>query len=372
MDGKSQLGLRELTEALSKGESVVAVHYASESFITSKDRPPAISSIAVYDLHSSDVQGFSRADAPPCVEGEDREIDLLKRFYCHLDTLQESRILHWNMNRPEFGFSALETRYRYLTEKNPSCAPLRRLYDIDTLIASQYGENYAPHQKLESVARLNSLDLRSFMSGKNEAAEFDKQNWSGIARSSASKAKIIGELLKLLVSGRIRTMDTAGSLQFAGSRLDAVATVLEIGEKFLLVQRRLSREHRGRTGLSFDDEWDDQFLFEALLTQFFDDVRPEDPASSQSGASSRVDFLLPDFKLGVELKHTRESMSAKDLGAQILIDRDRYKAHASINHLVVLVFDYEGRLTNPRGLEKDLRQEHARSDLTVTVRIYDR
>jgi hypothetical protein len=75
----------------------------------------------------------------------------------------------------------------------------------------------------------------------------------------------------------------------------------------------------------------------------------------------------------VAVHHASESfITAEDLGDQILIDRNRYQTHKTINHLVVLVFDHEGRLANPRGPEKDLRREHARSDLTITVRIYDR
>lgn len=340
--------------------------------ITAKDHPPGIASVAVYDLQSYEVQAFTRADAPPSIEGDAREIDLLDRFYTHLDTLRESRVLHWNMNRPEFGFAALETRYRYLTENAPSATLPRRLYDVDTLIASRYGNDYAPHGKLESTARLNALDLRSFMSGRDEASQYEKADWSALSRSTASKAKIIGELLRVLVAGTLKTADTAGSIQFASATLDAVATVLEIGQQFLLVQRRLGKHPHGGPGMTFDNEWDDQYLFGALLVQFFEDVRDEEYSPSYAGGGSRIDFLLPDFQLGIELKHARASLDAATLGGELVVDRDRYKGHPSVTHLIALVFDYGGKIRNPRGIEKDLRRAHSDPELAVTVRIYDR
>jgi REase_DpnII-MboI len=65
-------------------------------------------------------------------------------------------------------------------------------------------------------------------------------------------------------------------------------------------------------------------------------------------------------------------MSDRDLADELIIDRDRYHADGRVNHLICLVFDYEGRLANPRGLEKDLERASSAEGLAVTVRIYDR
>jgi hypothetical protein len=142
----------------------------------------------------------------------------------------------------------------------------------------------------------------------------------------------------------------------------------------LSVQRSLKVRPRSRVPLEFNDEYDDQYLFRALLTQFFDDVRDEDYIPSYAGGNSRIDFLLPQYKLAVELKHTRSGLKDSEVGEQLIIDRDRYKGkHAGITtHLMCLVFDYEGQLRNPRGLEEDLRRDVTMPDMAVTVRIFDR
>jgi hypothetical protein len=126
--------------------------------------------------------------------------------------------------------------------------------------------------------------------------------------------------------------------------------------------------------LEFNDEYDDQYIFRALLTQFFADVREEDYVPSYAGGNSRIDFLLPQYKLAVELKHTRNGLKDNEVGEQLIIDRDRYKGKGPgiATHLMCLVFDYGGQLRNPRGLEEDLRREASIPEMAVTVRIFDR
>lgn len=364
--------LTPLRRAIRDGEEIIAVHYACESFLTAKDHPPAVASAAVFDLRTNEVIGFSRADCPSGRSTEQCEEDLLRGLFDELNRHRDSHVLHWNMDRPEFGFGALIKRWHFLKGEDPEFIPPLRRYDVDGLFDAEFGENYAPHGKLESMARLNELDMRSFLRGKDEAAAFVSQDWATLGRSSASKARIIGTLLERLVAGSAKTAVSAGQLSFAGSRLDAVKTILALGNRFRLVQRSLSKHPHGRPPVEFRDEYDDQFLMRALLVQFFEDVRDEDDVPSSAGGNSRIDFVLPEFGLAVELKHTRVGMKDKDLGGELLIDRERYLKHEAVQHLVVLVFDHEGRLRNPRGLESDLKRDQSHPDLTVTVRIIDR
>lgn len=369
---KAELELEELRRALSTNKAVVAVHYACESFMTAKDRPPGVACVALYDLQTGDTLAFSRSDSPPDAEGDRREIHMLGRFYAELTARGEADFLHWNMNRPEYGFAALATRYEYLTGQAPPVGTPARRFDVDELLAAHFGEDYAPHGKLESTARLNKLDMRSFKNGRTEADLFTNSDWGTLTRSAASKAKIIAQLLKLLADGSIRTAGSAGAVTFASAHIDAVSLVLALGERMVLVKRSLRVRPRGRPPLTFTDEYDDQYLYRALLVQFFDDVRDEEYTPSYAGRNSRIDFLLPKYKLGIELKHTRPELTDALLGEQIIVDRDRYLPHPSVTHLICLVFDHDGHIRNPRALEDDLRQKASTTDIAVTIRIYDR
>ncbi|EJG0909113.1 hypothetical protein C4G77_RS23000 [Vibrio parahaemolyticus] len=47
-------------------------------------------------------------------------------------------------------------------------------------------------------------------------------------------------------------------------------------------------------------------------------------------------------------------MTDKDLGDQLVIDIASYKKHPQCNSLICFVYDPEGRIANPRGIERDL------------------
>jgi hypothetical protein len=136
------------------------------------------------------------------------------------------------------------------------------------------------------------------------------------------------------------------------------------------VQRQLKNRYKDRPTISVTDEYDAQDLFNSLLRLFFEDVRREEWSPSYAGAASRIDFVLPRYKLAIELKYARQSMTAKDLGEQLIVDIAKYKEHPSVRHLVCLVFDADGQLANPRGIETDLSAPQ--DGVAVTVRIFDR
>jgi hypothetical protein len=103
----------------------------------------------------------------------------------------------------------------------------------------------------------------------------------------------------------------------------------------------------------------------SLLTIYFDDIRPEEWTPSYAGKSARMDCLLKDYGVVVEVKKTRPGLGGKEVGTQLIEDIARYKMSPGCTTLVCFVYDPEGRIANPRGLEKDLgRQE---GDLTVKV-----
>ncbi|HCQ20995.1 MAG TPA: hypothetical protein DIU28_05930 [Anabaena sp. UBA12330] len=126
--------------------------------------------------------------------------------------------------------------------------------------------------------------------------------------------------------------------------------------RFDLVARQIQiRYGKGkRTTIEINDEYDVQDLFHALLTLYFDDIRDEEWTPSYAGRASRVDFLLKEEQIVIELKKTRENLTGKEVGEQLIIDITRYKSHPDCKTLICFVYDPERRIKNPRGLENDL------------------
>jgi hypothetical protein len=148
---------------------------------------------------------------------------------------------------------------------------------------------------------------------------------------------------------------------------DAVARLSSICGRFHLVARQLRDRHNNRTTIAIEDEYDVQDLLHSLLHLSFDDVRREEWTPSYAGGASRVDILLRPERILVEAKKTRQSLSTKALGDQLIIDIQRYQTHPNCDHLFCFVYDPEGRIGNPRGLESDLSKKHGNIMVTVQV-----
>lgn len=368
---------RDLLEGLEQGRRIITIHYACENFRDVTDRPVAISAIGVTEIEDAtgerDAQVFSIANSPADEDVLVREKDMLGRLFEFAKDRPDTFWVHWNMNSAIYGFAPIVARYRYLFHEDPpSVFPSDRLYDLDAIVEARFGGHYASHPKLRSLCSLNTFFMPFFQSGKEEAKAFADGDYGLCERSTAEKAHLIASILTAFRAGTLQTANSVGTLNFADEHLDAVKVVLTLGQRFLYVQRELARRRQGRPVMTIRDEYDAQDLLRALLVIFFDDVRPEDVASQFAGATSRVDFVLPEFELAVELKYTRAGLDAKALGEELLVDRERYAEKKNVRHLVCLVFDHAGLLRNPRGLERDLSRESSTESFPVTVRIYDR
>lgn len=137
-----------------------------------------------------------------------------------------------------------------------------------------------------------------------------------------------------------------------------VAEPLEILEqlfrRFHVVVRQLRKRHSDRPTLEVEDEYDVQDLLHALLKLSFGDIRPEEWTPSYAGGASRMDFLLKTEQTVIEVKKTRQGLGTREVGDQLIIDIGRYQAHPDCRSLICFIYDPEGRIDNPDGLETDL------------------
>ncbi len=129
-----------------------------------------------------------------------------------------------------------------------------------------------------------------------------------------------------------------------------------IFNRFHQVTRQLRSRHDSRETIDVSDEYDVQDLIHALLKIYCDDIRPEEWTPSYAGSASRMDFLLKDEHLVVEVKKTRDTLRDKQIGEQLIVDITKYGENPDCRTLVCFVYDPEGLISNPTGLENDLRK----------------
>lgn len=141
----------------------------------------------------------------------------------------------------------------------------------------------------------------------------------------------------------------------------------QICSRFHLVAKQLKTRHADRETLVVNDEYDTQDLLHSLLHIYFDDIRPEEWTPSYAGGCSRVDFLLKDEKIIIEVKKTRATLKAKNVGEELMIDSQRYRTHPDCKKLLCFVYDPEGWISNPRGLENDLNKKTDDFEIKVLI-----
>jgi hypothetical protein len=143
-------------------------------------------------------------------------------------------------------------------------------------------------------------------------------------------------------------------LQCTQAGADPAELVKMLCCRFHSVARQLRLRGEYRATLSVEDESDAQDLLHALLRIQFDNIDTDEWTPSYSSGTPRTTLLLNDGRLAVIVKKTRPGLSAKDLSDQLQIDAERYRSHGRCTTLLCFMYDPEGRIGNPRGLEASL------------------
>lgn len=146
------------------------------------------------------------------------------------------------------------------------------------------------------------------------------------------------------------------------------SVLVNIFDKFDYVAKQLRKRHNDKQTLDIQDEYDVQDLLHALLRLYYDDVRPEEWNPSYAWSSKRSDFLLKNENTIIEVKKTRKTLKAKELGEELIIDIANYRNHPNCKNLYCFVYDPDWYISNPRGIEKDLKQDNWDLNVTVFIR----
>jgi hypothetical protein len=217
---------------------------------------------------------------------------------------------------------------------------LRHMFDLDE-IANEFAVSTVP--KITSTMTVN-----------------DKTNTLLVAASQ----------LRLILTSILQRLDiyheSIPDLQL-DTRKNAIVILERLTNRFHLFAMQLTKRHGNREPFSVSDEYDLQDIFHGLLRFFFDDVRPEEWTPSHAAKSPRIDFLLKQQQIIIELKMTRPGLGASQIADQLIVDIERYKKHPDCFTIVCFVYDPSRLIENPIGLENDLSRHSDRVDVIVMV-----
>lgn len=166
-------------------------------------------------------------------------------------------------------------------------------------------------------------------------------------------------------SGEIDYFDEGDSL-VAIERND-IEKIEYVFDRFTEIVTPLKDRDAGKEPLRMDKEADVQYLLEGLLRLHFDTVHPESYLEEHSMVKPRIDFLLKDHNIGIEVKRPSETRRAKRIGKEIAQAKEKYRLDSNIDTLLVFVYDPDRRITNAIEFENDFSEETSKLTTKVTV-----
>jgi hypothetical protein len=195
----------------------VVIHYSCESFYDIPDgKTPRVTSICVGNQASGQAKSFSihKVAEQEGIEFGNIELSydslekkMLDEFYEYLSNTQHCTWFHWNMRDINYGFAAIEHRYKVLGGK-PTSLSEERKFDLARALIDIYGNNYIDHGscgRLENLMKRNKITERGFLSGKEEADAFKNKEFVKLHQSTLRKVEIMSSILGRLSDGSLQT-----------------------------------------------------------------------------------------------------------------------------------------------------------------------
>jgi hypothetical protein len=214
-------------------------------------------------------------------------------------------------------------------------------------INDMYDDNYYK-------AVYGSEDLVISLFGEKERDDFRQKMWNYTPGKLDTYVRSLG---KCLVQLQLYKSRIGSQGQSNPAKEDTIAILERLARRLPQIADPLRHRREPKLPLTLDDEYDVQYLLHALLFAFFDDVSAEVVTPPYAGGSSRIDFVLGNEQIGVEVKKTRPGLNERELGDQLAIDIIRYLNYPECKTLVGIVYDPDRHIRNPKRVEKDLSKK---------------
>lgn len=192
------------------------VHYSCQSLKDDNEGYSArITSIAVLHFESSQMSSFSMHLSAEELEITRNEIEknydkiekeMLLKFNKFLEANNENTYwIHWNMTNINYGFEAIEHRYKILTKTEMQHIPEINRFNLSNLLKKKYGTNYANDPKLINLMEMNGGKDRNFLSGEEEVRAYKANEFVKLHNSTMCKVYFFRDAFYNARSNKLRT-----------------------------------------------------------------------------------------------------------------------------------------------------------------------
>lgn len=199
------------------------IHYSCESFYeNSTGGSTRVTSIAIRNLKSAQTKSWSihkSAELKGQLSSIQKNIDSLEKamldgYFSFLEAHRDHTFIHWNMRDENYGFAALEHRYRVLGG-TPFELNDDRKVDLARELVTLYGRKYAPHRspkgrkgRLMSIVEMNNIADLDALPGAEEADAFINGEYLRLHQSTLRKVDILANVFDRIHDKSIKTNAT--------------------------------------------------------------------------------------------------------------------------------------------------------------------
>lgn len=206
---------RRQLDKLSKSEdNLVIIHYSCESFYDRTDgRTPRVTSICTRNFASGQTSSFSIHKIAELKKISNEKIqehydslekEMLKEFFNYMNTHKNYIWVHWNMRDINYGFQALEHRFKILNGK-PISLEEDKKFDLSRALVSLYGNAYIGHPRLQNLMAKNHITAKDFLTGEEEARAFEEKEFVKLHQSTLRKADVLANILGRALDNTLKT-----------------------------------------------------------------------------------------------------------------------------------------------------------------------
>jgi len=200
---------KQVDQIFNESVRTYIIHYSCQSFY---DNPSGnstrITSIAIRNLESGQTKSWSiyKSAELACKQDDIQanldalEKSMLEGYFNFLRSNSDCTYLHWNMRDENYGFGALEHRFRVLGGE-PWVMPDNCKFDVARALVTLYGLQYAPHTspsgrkgRLMSIVETNRIADADGLEGAAEAAAFERGEYLKLHQSTLRKVDIMANV----------------------------------------------------------------------------------------------------------------------------------------------------------------------------------
>ena len=159
---------------------------------------------------------------------------MLDRYFEFIRLHQHCQWVHWNMRDVNYGFAAIEHRYRVLGGL-PISVSEEKKFDLSRSLIDMYGVAFIGHPRLEKLIEKNGITIKDFLSGSEESKAFEELNFIKLHQSTLRKVDTLANIFEQASNEELKT--NASWMEQHGYTLKAAIEYL--------------KEHWAITGLIF-------------------------------------------------------------------------------------------------------------------------